>query len=168
MPSARVAQKILAAEVTELIHGSEQLLSLKRQSIAECGRADEFRISLAAAQGLKQALAATDLFFGDDLAALDTPALAAALDGTATPGQPDIPAMIVDLTREQVIGQPLERFLIASTLVESKSEYLLLSASVWRRGGHGWTDADSSELCVCSASAQSDRGGHDHAQRGQD
>jgi hypothetical protein len=76
----------------------------------------------SAAQGLKQALAATELFFGDDLAKLDTPALTAALDGTAVPGQAAIPSMVVNLEREQVIGQSLERFLIASTLVESKSK----------------------------------------------
>lgn len=67
---------------------------------------------------MKQALAATDLFFGDDLAKLDTPALASALAGDAT-----VPSMVVPLRREQAIGQPLERFLIASTIVESKSEW---------------------------------------------
>jgi len=88
------------------------------------------------AQGLRQALAATDLFFGDSLAALDTAALAAALAGNSVPSEAPLPSMIIDLARDQVVSQPLERLLIASTLVESKSEPALLKESDGKgRGG---------------------------------
>ncbi len=117
-----MAQKILAAEVTELIHGSKHLRPSPNETCPHSRGWLLTRLSVPAAKGLKQALAATELFFGDNLAALDTPALAAALDGTAAPGQAAIPSMVVTLKREEIVGQPLERFLIASTLVESKSK----------------------------------------------
>lgn len=83
-----------------------------------------------AARALKQALAATELFFSDDLAKADTAALALALDAqadSADSGQ--LPSMVTRLALADILGSPLERFLIASTLVESKSQSLLSRAS---------------------------------------
>ena len=81
---------------------------------------------LCAAAGLRQALAATELFFSSDVKSLDTAALIEALDArstlTATASEAEISSMLVKLPKEEILDQPLERALIASGLMASKSE----------------------------------------------
>ncbi|GAA6063081.1 hypothetical protein JCM10212_003139 [Sporobolomyces blumeae] len=94
-PSERIAQKVLAAEATELIHGSE---------------------------GLRQALAATRLLFSpaSDLASLVTPDLIASLDGSSE--TPTVPSMLVRLDKGEYVGQVVEKIAIASGVFASKTQ----------------------------------------------
>ncbi|POY71097.1 putative Tyrosine--tRNA ligase [Rhodotorula taiwanensis] len=96
-PKARIAQKILAAEATELIHGAE---------------------------GLNQALAATSVFYGTDLADLVTPEIVSALDGSpsSSSSSPAVPSMLTRLPRADVLGQHLEKAVLASGLLASKTQ----------------------------------------------
>ncbi|SGY13398.1 BQ5605_C010g05852 [Microbotryum silenes-dioicae] len=97
-PEKRVAQKILAAEATELVHG---------------------------ALGLRQAIAATSLFYGSDPATLDLAPIIEALEAKSTSNstQPEaqLPSMILNLPKEEFLGQALEKIVIASGLATSKS-----------------------------------------------
>ncbi|BGP49085.1 tyrosyl-tRNA synthetase [Rhodotorula kratochvilovae] len=93
-PKNRIAQKVLAAEATELIHGSE---------------------------GLQQALAATSVFYAPDLATLITPELITALDGSSKALVP-IPSLLTRLPREGYVGQQLEKIVLASGLLPSKTK----------------------------------------------
>ncbi|EMS24167.1 tyrosyl-trna synthetase [Rhodotorula toruloides NP11] len=96
-PKNRIAQKVLAAEATELIHG---------------------------ATGLNQALAATSVFYGSDLASLITPEIIQALDGAATSSASTaaIPSLLARLPKEEFLGQALEKLAIASGLMASKTQ----------------------------------------------
>ncbi|GAA5871324.1 hypothetical protein JCM3774_000910 [Rhodotorula dairenensis] len=97
-PKSRIAQKILAAEATELIHGAE---------------------------GLNQAMAATSIFYGTELADLVTPEVITALDGAASSSSKHktvIPTMLTRLPREAVVGQPIEKAVLASGLLSSKTQ----------------------------------------------
>lgn len=82
---------------------------------------------LTVAEGLNQALAATSVFYGTDLADLVTPEVITALDGAAsssTKHKTTIPSMLTRLPREAVVGQHLEKAVLASGLVSSKSASL--------------------------------------------
>ncbi|GAA5936354.1 hypothetical protein JCM10213_000291, partial [Rhodosporidiobolus nylandii] len=95
-PKNRIAQKVLAAEATELIHGSE---------------------------GLRQALAATSVFYGSDLASRsDIPSLISALDAAPSSASSTvtIPSLITRLPKADHLDQALERVVIASGLLASK------------------------------------------------
>ncbi|KDE07678.1 hypothetical protein MVLG_02138 [Microbotryum lychnidis-dioicae p1A1 Lamole] len=98
-PEKRVAQKILAAEATELVHG---------------------------ALGLRQAIAATSLFYGSDPATLDLAPIIEALEAKSTSNstQPEaqLPSMILNLPKEEFLGQALEKIVIASGLATSKTQ----------------------------------------------
>ncbi|GAA6017256.1 hypothetical protein JCM8202_005966 [Rhodotorula sphaerocarpa] len=96
-PKARIAQKVLAAEATELIHGAE---------------------------GLNQALAATSVFYGSDLADLITPEIITALDGlkTSDASASPIPSMLTRVPRDLVVGKQLEKAVLASDLLSSKTQ----------------------------------------------
>ena len=125
-PKSRIAQKILAAEATELCHGGE-IAILFETNLFEL-RPDQ--ASPGAAEGLNQALAATSVFYITDLAELVTPEVITALDGAAsssTKYKSAIPSMLTRLRREAVVGQHLEKAVLASGLVSSKSA----SASFW-------------------------------------
>ncbi|GAA5948735.1 hypothetical protein JCM3765_004989 [Sporobolomyces pararoseus] len=94
-PSSRIAQKVLAAEATELIHGSE---------------------------GLQQALAATKLFYtpADSLASLIDDEFIQALDGVSSTST--IPSILVRLKREDIVGEKAEKIAIESGLFSSKTQ----------------------------------------------
>ncbi|GAA5879597.1 hypothetical protein JCM16303_003267 [Sporobolomyces ruberrimus] len=94
-PSARVAQKVLAAEATELIHGSE---------------------------GLEQALAATKLFYtpAASLAPVVDESLVKALDGSSSTST--IPSILVRLRKEDILGEKAEKIAIESGLFTSKTQ----------------------------------------------
>lgn len=79
----------------------------------------------SAAAGLNQALAATSVFYGNDLASLITPELIQALDGVAIPSAstPAIPSLLVRLPKADFAGQALEKLAVASDLVTSKSAF---------------------------------------------
>ncbi|GAA5913037.1 tyrosine--tRNA ligase MSY1 [Sporobolomyces salmoneus] len=94
-PSARIAQKVLAAEATELIHGSE---------------------------GLQQALAATKLFYtpSSSLASLIDESFLLALDGSSSTST--IPSILVRLPKSDILGDKLEKIAIESGLFGSKTQ----------------------------------------------
>ncbi|GAA5830727.1 hypothetical protein JCM3766R1_003405 [Sporobolomyces carnicolor] len=94
-PKSRIAQKVLAAEATELIHGSE---------------------------GLQQALAATKLFYtpADSLASVVDEALVRALDGASSTST--IPSILVRLNKDDFLGDKAEKIAIASGLFSSKTQ----------------------------------------------
>ncbi|GAA5906980.1 hypothetical protein JCM6882_000018 [Rhodosporidiobolus microsporus] len=97
-PKNRIAQKVLAAEATELIHGFE---------------------------GLRQALAATSAFYGSDLASRsDIPSLIAALDAapSSSSSTVTIPSLITRLSKADFVGQALEKVVLASGLLASKTQ----------------------------------------------
>ncbi|TNY18594.1 tyrosine-tRNA ligase [Rhodotorula diobovata] len=105
-PKNRIAQKVLAAEATELIHGPE---------------------------GLRQALAATRVFYNAKQLTPEvvTPEVIAALDGTgtgagaATDGAAPLvplPSLLTRLPREGHVGQQLEKVVLASGLLPSKTK----------------------------------------------
>lgn len=78
------------------------------------------------AKGLRQALAATELFYSSDLNQLNTPSLIDALDARpdlSTPGESAIPSLLVRLSKADFLDQSLEKILTASGLVGSKSEF---------------------------------------------
>lgn len=80
------------------------------------------------AKGLRQALAATELFYSSDLTELNIPSLIDALDARpdlSTPGESEIPSLLVRLSKAAFVGQSLEKILTASGLVSSKSEFYL-------------------------------------------
>ncbi|GJN91291.1 hypothetical protein Rhopal_004310-T1 [Rhodotorula paludigena] len=93
-PKNRLAQKVLASEATELIHGAE---------------------------GLGQALAATDVFYGSDLASSLKPETIAALDGSPSSAVP-LPSLLVRLPKAAHLGQSLEKVVLASGLLASKTQ----------------------------------------------
>ncbi|GAA5852968.1 hypothetical protein JCM8547_004751 [Rhodosporidiobolus lusitaniae] len=99
-PKNRIAQKVLAAEATELIHGAE---------------------------GLRQALAATDVFYSADLASRgDLSSLITALDAspsssTSSTAVP-IPSLITRLPKQDHLNQSLEKIVLASGLLASKTQ----------------------------------------------
>ncbi|GAA6051084.1 hypothetical protein JCM3770_004704 [Rhodotorula araucariae] len=93
-PKNRIAQRVLAAEATELIHGAE---------------------------GLQQALAATSVFYAPDLASLVTTELIAALDGSSAALVP-IPSLLTRLPRASFVGQQLEKIVLASGLLPSRTK----------------------------------------------
>lgn len=115
-PKNRIAQKVLAAEATELIHGGALRALNARSGMLTLG---------CAAVGLNQALAATSVFYGSDLASLITPEIIQALDGAATSSASTaaIPSLLVRLPKEDFVGQALEKLAIASGLMASKSEF---------------------------------------------
>lgn len=79
----------------------------------------------SAAKGLRQALAATELFYSSDLKELNTPSLIDALDARpdlSTPGEAAIPSLLVRLPKADFVDQSLEKILTASGLFSSKSE----------------------------------------------
>ncbi|GAA5913350.1 hypothetical protein JCM5296_003141 [Sporobolomyces johnsonii] len=96
-PSNRIAQKVLAAEATELIHGAE---------------------------GLRQALAATRLFYSTDLPSIINADLIAALDGQAASASSTstIPSLLVRLPRADFVGQAVEKVALASGLFASRTQ----------------------------------------------
>ncbi|GAA6021798.1 hypothetical protein JCM10207_002064 [Rhodosporidiobolus poonsookiae] len=99
-PKARIAQKVLAAEATELIHGSE---------------------------GLQQALAATTVFYTSDLPSRsDLPSLISALDAQSSAPSPSnivsIPSLLTRLPKSEFVGQSLEKVVLASGLLASKTQ----------------------------------------------
>ncbi|GAA5989968.1 hypothetical protein JCM11641_002931 [Rhodosporidiobolus odoratus] len=96
-PKSRIAQKVLAAEATELIHGPE---------------------------GLRQALVATDVFYSTSLSSRsDLPALITALDAASvSPAASTIPSLLVRLSKAEYLGQSLERLVLASGLLFSKTQ----------------------------------------------
>ncbi|GAA5958925.1 hypothetical protein JCM21900_005414 [Sporobolomyces salmonicolor] len=96
-PSNRIAQKVLAAEATELIHGAE---------------------------GLRQALAATQLFYSSDLSSIINADLIAALDGQAASASSTstIPSLLVRLPRADFVGQVVEKVALASGLFTSRTQ----------------------------------------------
>ncbi|GAA5925640.1 hypothetical protein JCM1841_004794 [Sporobolomyces salmonicolor] len=96
-PSNRIAQKVLAAEATELIHGAE---------------------------GLRQALAATQLFYSSDLSSIINADLIAALDGQAASASSTstIPSLLVPLPRADFVGQVVEKVALASGLFTSRTQ----------------------------------------------
>lgn len=100
-PNERVAQKILAAEATELVHGSK---------------------------GLNQALISTTLFFSGDLTKIQIPTHSIeALDGQtslarATESDPDVPSVLIRLSRFEVLGDPIENIVLKSGLLPSKTQ----------------------------------------------
>ncbi|GAA5905407.1 hypothetical protein JCM8208_004270 [Rhodotorula glutinis] len=98
-PKNRIAQKVLASEATELIHGPE---------------------------GLRQALAATDVFYGASLSSSSssssvTADVISALDGSSTALVP-IPSLLTRLPRAAYVGQQLEKVVLASGLLPSKTK----------------------------------------------
>ncbi|GAA6034572.1 hypothetical protein JCM8097_005403 [Rhodosporidiobolus ruineniae] len=102
-PKNRIAQKVLAAEATELIHGQD---------------------------GIRQALAATSVFYSSDLSTdTDLPALISALDASsssstasATDNAVPIPSLLTRLAKADFVGQQLEKVAIASGLFASKTQ----------------------------------------------
>ncbi|SCV69942.1 BQ2448_1336 [Microbotryum intermedium] len=96
----RFAQKILAAEATELVHG---------------------------ALGLRQALAATSLFYGSDPKTLDLAPILEALEAKPTPNsirpEAELPSMVLILPKDEFLGHALEKIVIASGLATSKSRF---------------------------------------------
>ncbi|GAA5824508.1 hypothetical protein JCM11251_000452 [Rhodosporidiobolus azoricus] len=97
-PKDRIAQKVLAAEATELIHGSE---------------------------GLRQAHAATSTFYGSDLSTrTDIPALISALDAAPSSSNSaiTIPSLVTRLAKADHLGQSLEKVVLASGLLPSKTK----------------------------------------------
>ncbi|GAA6005521.1 hypothetical protein JCM11491_003671 [Sporobolomyces phaffii] len=94
-PSSRIAQKVLAAEATELIHGPE---------------------------GLQQALAATKLFYtpASSLASLADDEFIRALDGASETST--IPSLLVRLNKEDIVGEKAEKIAIESGLFTSKTQ----------------------------------------------
>ncbi|GAA5929193.1 tyrosine--tRNA ligase MSY1 [Sporobolomyces koalae] len=93
-PKARIAQKVLAAEATELIHGSE---------------------------GLEQALAATRLFYtpATSLQSVVDDKLIRALDATE---HATIPSIFVRLDKSEFLGSNVEKIAIESGLFASKTQ----------------------------------------------
>ncbi|KAK4703983.1 tyrosyl-tRNA synthetase, partial [Phenoliferia sp. Uapishka_3] len=89
-PAHRVAQKILAAEATELVHGPE---------------------------GLRQALAATEVYYGSDLSKLDLASTITSLDAGAF-----IPSALVRLSKADFINDPIDKLLTSSGLFASKTQ----------------------------------------------
>ncbi|KAM0789575.1 hypothetical protein ACM66B_000384 [Microbotryomycetes sp. NB124-2] len=97
-PDQRLAQKLLAAETTELVHG---------------------------ASGLRQALAATELFYSSDLASLNAPSLVAALDAKpdlSGDNAAQVPSLLVRLSRAEYVDQTFDKILVASGLFSSKTQ----------------------------------------------
>ena len=78
--------------------------------------------------GLYQALAATNVFYGTDLTALNLADTIVALDASPTlsSNATDIPSLIVRLDRATIVGQPIENLVTASGLLTSKSATLFL------------------------------------------
>lgn len=153
-PKSRIAQKILAAEATELIHGGKIAYSV--ETIFLELQSDQH---LLTAEGLNQALAATSVFYGTDLADLVTPEVITALDGAAsssTKHKTAIPSMLTGLPREAVVGQHLEKAVLASGLVSSKSASL-------RPCGASVISPRQADLLrnLCSPSSEGNRG-RDH------
>ncbi|CDR41676.1 RHTO0S06e04126g1_1 [Rhodotorula toruloides] len=74
--------------------------------------------------GLNQALAATSVFYGSDLASLITPKLIQALDGAAmsSASTAAIFSLLARLPKEDFVGQALEKLAIASGLMASKTQ----------------------------------------------
>ncbi|GAA5852213.1 hypothetical protein JCM9279_006934 [Rhodotorula babjevae] len=94
-PKNRIAQKVLASEATELTHGPE---------------------------GLRQALAATDVFYSASLSSSSVTAdVIAALDGSQEALVP-IPSLLTRLPRAAYVGQQLEKVVLASGLLPSKTK----------------------------------------------
>ncbi|KAL8292023.1 hypothetical protein RQP46_001489 [Phenoliferia psychrophenolica] len=89
-PNHRVAQKVLAAEATELVHGPE---------------------------GLRQALAATEVYYGSDLSKLDLPSTIQSLQGSS-----HIPSALVRLARADYLDEPIDKLLTGSGLFASKTQ----------------------------------------------
>lgn len=86
-----------------------------------------FATSAPTAQGLRQALAATELFYSSDLKELNTPSLVDALDARpdlSTPAESALPSLLVRLPKADYIGQPLEKIVLGSGSMSSKSESL--------------------------------------------
>ncbi|KAK4054358.1 tyrosyl-tRNA synthetase [Microbotryomycetes sp. JL221] len=95
-PDQRLAQRVLATETTELVHGP---------------------------QGLKQALAATELFYSNDMASLNIPSLVGALDGQLDlSAEATVPSLLVKLDKSATVGQQLDKVLLASGLFASKTQ----------------------------------------------
>ncbi|GAA5831221.1 hypothetical protein JCM5353_007386 [Sporobolomyces roseus] len=94
-PSSRIAQKVLASEATELIHGSE---------------------------GLQQALAATKLFYTPSatLSSVVDESLISALEAASE--NSTIPGVLVRLRKEDSIGEKAEKIAIESGLFSSKTQ----------------------------------------------
>ncbi|CEQ41301.1 SPOSA6832_03000, partial [Sporobolomyces salmonicolor] len=114
-PSNRIAQKVLAAEATELIHGGAYLRAFLVHTPS--------RLLLPIAEGLRQALAATQLFYSSDLSSIINADLIAALDGQAASASSTstIPSLLVRLPRADFVGQVVEKVALASGLFTSRS-----------------------------------------------
>lgn len=83
------------------------------------------------AKGLNQALISTTLFFSGDLTKIQIPTHSIeALDGQtslarATESDPDVPSVLIRLSRFEVLGDPIENIVLKSGLLPSKSWYPL-------------------------------------------
>ncbi|KAM0749492.1 hypothetical protein T439DRAFT_50916 [Meredithblackwellia eburnea MCA 4105] len=93
-PNHRLAQKVLAAEATALVHGSS---------------------------GLSQALSSTTLFFSNttELAALDLEKVVHDLGGNLEEG---VPSVLTRLRKEDWLGGKVEKLLVESGVVGSKTQ----------------------------------------------
>lgn len=69
-----------------------------------------------AAEGLRQALAATDVYYGSDLTTLDLASTIKSLEAGS-----DVPSALIRLSRAEFIDQPIDKLLISSGLLASKS-----------------------------------------------
>ncbi|KAK4054143.1 tyrosyl-tRNA synthetase [Microbotryomycetes sp. JL201] len=97
-PDQRLAQKLLAAETTELVHGGA---------------------------GLRQALAATELFYSNDVTSLNTASLVAALDARpdlSSETSSRVPSLLVRLARDDFVNQTFDKLLVSSGLFSSKTQ----------------------------------------------
>lgn len=89
------------------------------------------------AEGLRQALAATQVFYNAKQLTPEvvTPEVIAALDGTGAGAVTDgaaplvpLPSLLTRLPRERHVGQQLEKVVLASGLLPSKSAFFVPSA----------------------------------------
>lgn len=81
------------------------------------------------AEGLKQALAATEIFYGSNLDSLDVKSTILALNAVAPSSSPShipIPSALVRLPSSEVIGNSLSHLVISSGLISSKSQFWVL------------------------------------------
>lgn len=85
-------------------------------------------------QGLRQALAATKLFYSSDLSAIDVSEVIKDLDGRSSSvsetGSLEFTSLIKRLSREEVIDKPISEVLRLSGLVATKSKSSLITRVV--------------------------------------
>lgn len=108
-------------------------MEVRRRDCARLPASSLTRYTARTAEGLNQALAATSVFYGTDLADLVTPEIVSALDGSpsSSSSSPAVPSMLTRLPRADVLGQHLEKAVLASGLLASKSESLDRPASAY-------------------------------------